>query len=69
MQEKTENNGIQILWLGWKQMRVVDNLTWPDPFCAATYRLEIISATLQESGIVHEHKNFQHVIDANYLVD
>jgi len=41
---------------------------WPDPFCAAAYQLEIISTALQGSGIVHVHKNFQHVIGFNYLV-
>ena len=29
------------------------SLAWPDPFRAAAYRLEIISAALQGSGIVH----------------
>jgi len=32
------------------------SLAWPDPFPAAAYRLEIISATLQGSRIVHESK-------------
>jgi len=35
---------------------VFTSLAWPDPFCAAAYRLEIISAALQGSGIVHESK-------------
>jgi len=37
-------------------MIMVPSLAWPDPFCAAAYRLEIISAALQGSGIVHESK-------------
>ena len=32
------------------------SLAWPDPFRAAAYRLEIISAALQRSGIVHVFK-------------
>ena len=32
------------------------SLAWPDPFRAAAYRLEIISAALQGSGIVHVFK-------------
>ena len=44
------------------------SLAWPDPFRAAAYRLEIISAALQGSGVVHEHKNFRHVIGVNCLV-
>ena len=35
-----------------------DSLAWPDPFRAAAYRSEIISATLQGSGIVREHEIF-----------
>ena len=35
--------------LSWK----FPSLAWPDPFRAAAYRLEIISAALQGSGIVH----------------
>ena len=41
------------------------SLVWPDPFRAAAYRLEIISAALQGSGIVHEHEFFRHVIGDN----
>ena len=29
------------------------SLALPDPFCTGAYRLEIISATLRESGTVH----------------
>ena len=39
------------------------SLAWPDHFRAAAYRLEIISAALQKSGIVHEHEIFRHVVD------
>jgi len=38
------------------------SLAWPDPFRAAAYRLEIISAALLGSGIVHDHKIFWHII-------
>ena len=41
------------------------SLAWPDPFRAAAYRLEIISAALQGSGIVREHEIFRHVIGDN----
>ena len=51
------------------------SLAWPDLSCTAAclsigsyYPLEVISATPQGSGVVHEHKNFQHVIGVNYLV-
>ena len=33
---------------------IITSLAWPDPFRAAAYRLEIISAALQGSGVVHE---------------
>ena len=32
---------------------VCTSLAWPDPFRAAAYRFEIISAALQGSGTVH----------------
>jgi len=32
------------------------SLAWPDPFRAGAYRLEIISAALQGSGMVHRLK-------------
>ena len=37
---------------------VSTSLAWPDPFRAAAYRSEIISAELQGSGIVREHEIF-----------
>ena len=46
---------------------VLTSLAWPDPFRAAAYRLEIISAALQGSEVVNEHKNFKHVIGVNYF--
>ena len=36
--------------------QVHTSLAWPDLFRAAAYRLEIISAALQGSGIVHVFK-------------
>ena len=41
----------------WQNARGL-SLAWPDPFRAAAYRLEIISAALQGSGIVHEQEIF-----------
>ena len=45
------------------------SLAWPDPFCAAAYRLEIISGALQGSGVVRERKNFQQVIGDDWLTE
>ena len=36
--------------------RCIASLAWPDPFRAAAYRFEIISAALQGSGTVHVFK-------------
>jgi len=37
-------------------MLCASSLAWPDPFSAAAYRLEIIRAALQGSGVVHDFK-------------
>ena len=53
-----------ILWLR------STSLAWPDLFRAAAYRLEIISAALQGSGIVHVFKkiyNPQWLESVNWL--
>jgi len=42
-------------WVGGARLNEY-SLTWPDPFRAAAYQLEIISAALQGSGIVHALK-------------
>ena len=44
----------KILELHWSLVHI--SLAWPDPFRATAYRLEIISAALQGSGIVHVFK-------------
>jgi len=49
-------------------MQCKPSLTWPDLFRTAAYRLEIKSAVPQEFGVIHEHRNFQHIIGVNYLV-
>ena len=39
--------------LCWHGVYHKPSLAWPDPFRAAAYRFEIISAALQGSGTVH----------------
>ena len=49
---------------------VISSLAWPDPFCAAAYRLEIISGVLQGSGLVRDfkkHCSHQWLVSVNWL--
>ena len=53
-----------------KNKPMLTSLTWPDPFRATAYRLEIISAPLQGSGVVHvskKNQNHQLLVSVNWL--